>query len=206
MKILLGDMNAKLGHEQMYKPALGDHSLHDHSNDNGIRLLEFALSRNMLVKSTMFPHRMIHKGTWVSPDGRTINQIDHVLVDTRWQSNILDVRTYRDADVDSDHMLVVLKLRDKINSQRTKKINQKKFDQEKLKDPIIQRALQQKIEEKIENCGTESIEEKTIDEVAAQLKTIIYNGAKETLGFTITSFKLMPETPVDNFDYCLWLI
>jgi hypothetical protein len=45
----------------------------------------------LVVKSTMFPHRNIHKYTWTSPDGKTHNQIDHVLIDRRWHSSLLDV-------------------------------------------------------------------------------------------------------------------
>jgi endonuclease/exonuclease/phosphatase family metal-dependent hydrolase len=73
--------------------------------------VKLATSKNLLVKSTMFPHSSIHKYTWTSPDGKMNNQIDHVLIDTRRHLSILDVRSFRGADCDSDHYLVVAKLR-----------------------------------------------------------------------------------------------
>ena len=63
MKILLGDFNAKVGRENIFKPTIGNESLHQHSNDNGVRIVIFATSKNLVVKSTMFPHRNIHKYT-----------------------------------------------------------------------------------------------------------------------------------------------
>jgi hypothetical protein len=42
--------------------------------------VNFATSKNLIVKSTTFPHRNIHKYTWTSTDGITYYQIDHVLV------------------------------------------------------------------------------------------------------------------------------
>ena len=55
MKILLGDFNAKVGREIIFKPTIGQESLHQDSNDNGVRLVNFATSKNLVVKSTMFP-------------------------------------------------------------------------------------------------------------------------------------------------------
>jgi len=75
MKILLGDFNAKVGRENIFKPTIGNESLHQDSNDNGVRLVNFATSKNLVVKSMMFPHRNIHKYTWTSPDGNTHNQM-----------------------------------------------------------------------------------------------------------------------------------
>jgi hypothetical protein len=43
----------------------------------------------------------------MSPDGKTHNQIDRILVDRRRHSNVLDVQSFREADCDSDHYLVV---------------------------------------------------------------------------------------------------
>ena len=95
MKILLGDFNTKLGRANIFRPTVGKESLHQDSNDNGVRLVNFATPKNLVVKSTMFPHRNIHKYTWTSPDGKTNNQIDHILIDRRQHSSILDVRSYR---------------------------------------------------------------------------------------------------------------
>ena len=54
-KILL-DFNAKVGRENIFKPTIGNESLHQHSNDNGVRIVTFATSKNLVIKSTMFPH------------------------------------------------------------------------------------------------------------------------------------------------------
>jgi exonuclease III len=75
MKILLGDFNAKVEREDIFKPIIGNKSLHEVSNDNGVRVVNFQTSKNQIVKSTTFPHRDIHKHTWTSPDGVTHNQI-----------------------------------------------------------------------------------------------------------------------------------
>jgi hypothetical protein len=56
MKILLGDFNAKVGREYIFKLTIGNESLHEISNENGIRVVNFATSKNLTVKSTMFPH------------------------------------------------------------------------------------------------------------------------------------------------------
>jgi hypothetical protein len=81
MKILLGDFNAKIGRENIFKPTVGNESLHEISNDNGVRLVNFATSKNFRIKSTMFPQRNIYKYTWTSRDGIANNQVDHILVD-----------------------------------------------------------------------------------------------------------------------------
>ena len=69
-----------MGREIVFKPTIGQESLHQDSYDNGVRLVNFATSKNLVVRSMMFPHRNIHKYTWNSPDGKTHNQIDHVLI------------------------------------------------------------------------------------------------------------------------------
>ena len=88
MKNLLGDFIAKVGRENIFKHTIGNDGLHQDSNDNDVRTVNFATSKN-LVKSTMFTYQDIHKYTWASPDGKTHNQIDDILID-RCFSSILD--------------------------------------------------------------------------------------------------------------------
>jgi hypothetical protein len=71
MKILLGELSAKVGRENIFKPTIGNESLHEISNDSGVRVLNFATSKTLVVKSTMCSHRKIHKYTWTSPEGNT---------------------------------------------------------------------------------------------------------------------------------------
>ena len=83
MRILLGDSNEKVGGEIIFKPTIGNERLHKDNNDNynGVRIVNFAYIKNLVAKNTMFPHSNIQKYTWTSLDGKTDNQIDHLLRD-----------------------------------------------------------------------------------------------------------------------------
>ena len=83
--------------------------MYQNSNNDGVRIEHFATSKYVVLKSMLFPHRNIPKYTWTSPYVKTHNQTDHLLADRRWHSNILDVRSFRAADCDTDHYLVVAK-------------------------------------------------------------------------------------------------
>jgi hypothetical protein len=82
---LLRDFSAKVGKENIFKPTNGNgnDNLHEinNNNSNGIRVINFAISKNITVKSTIFPHRNNHIFTWTSLDEKTRNQTDHILID-----------------------------------------------------------------------------------------------------------------------------
>ena len=95
MLIITGNMNG-------LKRVMGRHEL-GALNDNSERLKEFCDFNDMVVTGTVFPHKEIYKQPWVSPDGRTKNQIDHTLVNRKFRTSVLDTRAMRSADVASDH-------------------------------------------------------------------------------------------------------
>jgi exonuclease III len=65
MKILLGDFNAIVCREDIFKPTFGNESLHKISNDNGVRVVNFATSENLIVKI-----RCSHITTFINILGR----------------------------------------------------------------------------------------------------------------------------------------
>jgi len=69
-KILL-DFKAKLARQDIFLLTNENEGLHQDSDDNGIRTVIFATSKNLVVNSMMFLHKNIHKCTWTSPDGQT---------------------------------------------------------------------------------------------------------------------------------------
>jgi DNA-directed RNA polymerase subunit L len=49
-KILLADFSAKVGKEDVFKPTIGNESLQEILNDNGVRAVNFAQSKNVNAK------------------------------------------------------------------------------------------------------------------------------------------------------------
>jgi hypothetical protein len=76
---MLGDFNEKFGAEDILKPTIGNKSLHQDSNDNGVKIVNFVTSKILIVKNTIFRHRNLQKYTYTFPDGKNHNQIYHTL-------------------------------------------------------------------------------------------------------------------------------
>jgi endonuclease/exonuclease/phosphatase family metal-dependent hydrolase len=114
MKILGGDFNEKLGREDIFKPAGGNESLHQDRNDNSVKIVNYATSMKLVAKSTMFLHRNPHNFTLTYPNWKTHKEIDHILIDRRWNWSILHVRFFRGAECCTNHCLVVAKVTEKL--------------------------------------------------------------------------------------------
>ena len=64
MKILLRDFNAKVGRENIFKPTTGNDSLHQDSNDNGVRTVHSATLTIYYLKA-----QCPHAETFISTPG-----------------------------------------------------------------------------------------------------------------------------------------
>jgi hypothetical protein len=107
------------------------------TNGNGERLLSDRSANKLKVSGSLIIHRDIRKGTWRSPNGLTVNQIDHIFLSRRWASSLQDVRVNRDADVGSEHSLVTAIFRMKLKCLGKRKISYK-LDLEMLRIEDVQ--------------------------------------------------------------------
>jgi hypothetical protein len=80
MKIMLVHFSEEVGRGDVFKSAIGDESVHEINNDKGARVVNFAISENIIVKSKMFQYCNIHKYNGSSPYGKTHNKTDVLTV------------------------------------------------------------------------------------------------------------------------------
>ncbi|XP_048481716.1 uncharacterized protein LOC125489586 [Plutella xylostella] len=171
-KLLIGDFNAQVGREAAFMPTIGKHSKHATTNDNGLRLISFATARALVIKSTMFPHKDIHKGTWKSPDGKTVNQIDHAVIDDRHKSTIQDVRSYRGPDCDSDHYLLGIQLRARITVKRRNNTRKEEpINLDNLRDPDIREKFRLELNNRFNQLTVDADIDNHWDSVKHTVKT-----------------------------------
>jgi hypothetical protein len=132
----------------------------------------------------MFSHRSIHKYTWTSPDGKTHDQIDHILIDMRRHSIILDVRSFRGADCDSDNYLVVAKGRDRlaVSKRMVKKMDVERFNLNQLNEEEVKEQYQVAIKNKF--AALENLDDNgDINRAWETIRENIKISAKESIGF-----------------------
>merc|ERR1711874_757002 len=186
INILMGDLNAKIGKDNTgCEEIMGRHGLGE-ENDNGERLKELCAGHNMVIGGSVFPHKRIHKATWISPDHKTENQIDHMCVSKKFRRSMEDVRVYRGADVGSDHNLVMGKFKLKLkriggaNGNQEKRI---KYNTQFLASRDTQEKFKLALKNRLQPLS-ELIEEEQmgVQEHWTSIKELYNSACKEEIG------------------------
>lgn len=175
--IIVGDFNAMVGKEDYTSSVAGKYTIHEITNNNGTKLCNLAAIMNMTIISTKFKHKLEHKVTWMIPGRTTGNQIDHILIAKKWERIAHDVRSFRGANADTDHFLVMAKIKLKIIKGNNKRNVRRKWDIEKLRN----KETVQKFRTEVEKCLTRRNKE-NIEEEWQNIKNCITDATEKVLG------------------------
>ena len=131
--LVLGDFNAVSGTERLgYEDVIGNFGS-GYSNDNSHRLISFCCTFGLSIMGSWFRRLDIHRHTWISNDGHTRKEIDHILC--RDRRDIHSCRVFRGAEgpANTDHRLVLADMSISIKHQRNNN-SRRKLDVDKLKE------------------------------------------------------------------------
>jgi exonuclease III len=157
--IVMGDFNVKVGiGDASNRGTVGCYGIAD-QNERGERLLDFCNANNLSITNTCFKQKRESRNwTWESPDQRTHNKIDYILVSRKLMGSVTNSRSFPSADIGSDHQLVMANIKLKLRTNRPP-IRTKKIDIDKLKTDSIRLVYEQKLEEKWLLALTEDTED-----------------------------------------------
>ena len=109
----------------------------------------------------------------------THNQIDHVWIDRRWQSSVLDVRSFRGAECDTDHYLAIAEVRERlaVGKQATQSLDRHRFNLSKLNELEVRKQYQIEITNRF--AALESLnEDEDVNRIWGNIKHNIQISAK----------------------------
>lgn len=172
--MIVGDFNAKVGdtkRDDHIRNVVGKYGI-GVRNERGERLINFCTENSFTITNTLYQQHIRRLYTWQSPDGNYRNQIDFILIRTRWRSSIRKVKTLPGAECGSDHRLLIaqfkLKLKVPIRKTTSKKLalKDKKMFCDMFSEKIgIENFSQSDTPEKIWQC-TKKIIRDTITETS----------------------------------------
>jgi len=105
------------------------------------------------------------------------------LIDKRWHSSVLDVRNFRGGDCDTEHYLVIAKVRESIavGKQAAQRFDRQRFNLRKLNEPEVRERYQIKITSRfaaLENVN----DDEDVNRISENIKDNIQSSGEESLG------------------------
>ena len=135
-----------------------------------------------MIGGSIFPHKRIHKVTWVSPDHKTENQIDHICISQKFRRAWKDVRVMRGADISSDHHLVATTVTLRLKKYNTTSATRTKYNVGLLRDEEVQAAFKTSMRNRYQVLQELMDEEVDIESHWEQSKKLWLETSEEVLG------------------------
>lgn len=183
---LLGDFNARTGKEQN-SLEVGKYG-EQITNENGTRLIELCQTFSMKIMNGFFPHKNIHKYTWVQPTRGLQSIIDYVIQRKNSKLQITDIRVHRGPECGTDHYMlvanVIVSYRRLINTKQSSTENDAintetyKYNLESLRHDTTQFLYKLRMAAKLQAVERN----RPAREVYNKVKCIIHEAANEALG------------------------
>ena len=111
-------------------------------------------------------------------DGRTQNQIDHMMIRKEWRRSVEDTRVYRGADAASDHYLLIMKIKLKLHRNPNRVKTNARFDTQKLENEMFK----SKFNVELRNRFAVLEVEENIKEDCIQMEKVYTETAEKVLG------------------------
>lgn len=173
--ILAGDFNAHIGTDRTgWETTMGKFG-HGEINDNGLRLLSFAATNNLLVGNSCFQHPRKHQLTWRKPSGKDSAILDYILIKNRFCLTLRDVRAMRGPDCGSDHHRIRAKIQLKLQRAKRTSTQQARLDWRQLADPLSRQEFQITLSNRFSTLGTSE----KVDEDEKRISSTIMECAKQ---------------------------
>jgi sorting nexin-29 len=188
MLIIAGDLNARIGSDscESNSRVVGKHALHEHTNDNGSRLVEFCEATDTRPCQFKFPHPKSRIWTWQpdanrnKKDNKNRCQLDHILISGKWLNSVQNTRAFNSVSVGSDHRILCAKIKISLRAPIDNNHKRPKFDWRKLKGDD---ELQEKYAIEVENrFSALHIEEDDLQAKYDHFVSSIEEAAKNTVG------------------------
>ena len=98
-----------------------DHNGVGQRYENGQCVVDLCKKHNLFVTNTWYQQRQTAQHTWTSPDGKTKNQIDYILMDKRFRNGVRNSKSMPGADCGSDHNPVIATVQIKLGKTKKNK-------------------------------------------------------------------------------------
>ena len=172
--VLMGDWNAVVGKGREGN-VVGEYGM-GVRNERGEKLIEFCKLRNMMITNTWFKNENRRIYTWKMPGDIARYQIDYIMVNGRYRNCVKNARAYPGADADTDHNLVVMKVRIQLKYINKRKQLNLQWDRDKIKEKATE--IAGKIEKQVTTTNTG----RTMEERWEKLKSVVVGELEQEVG------------------------